>query len=168
MNRLYSSVPDCWSSKNSLVCDYCNSLLSCMNLSDCPLYLLSRLHKVQNSAAILVFKACKWSGATSSLVTCHSQNRLQTVNYLNIFFSDSSPTYIYIYAISLTFPLCTSLSGKLKTLASAFFYSSYCAPTEFSPFCSPPPPPPPPPHLSHLIIQYLQNSVKTIPQTVLP
>lgn len=76
MNQLCSSVPGCCSSQNSLVCDYCNSLLS-INLSDCPLYLLSRLHKVHNSAAILVFKACKWSGATSSLVTCQSQNRLQ-------------------------------------------------------------------------------------------
>ena len=81
MNQLYTSVPNCWNSQNSLVCDYCISLL-CMNLSDCLFYLLSRLHKVQNSAAILVFKACKWSCATSSLVTCQSQKRLQTVNCL--------------------------------------------------------------------------------------
>ena len=55
--QLYPPVPDCWSNQNSrLACvlsklDYCNSLLS-----GCPLYILRRLQKVQNSEVKLVFK----------------------------------------------------------------------------------------------------------------
>ena len=64
--------------------NYCNSLLS-----GCPLYPLSWLQKVQNSAAKLVFKARKCdhvraaSLSSFSFVTDPSQNILQTVSYLS-------------------------------------------------------------------------------------
>ena len=73
----------------TLVCDFVLSKLDCYNflVSGCYFYLLSRLQKVQNSAAKLVFKAGKrdhvqplLQARSSSLVTGPSQNRLQTVN----------------------------------------------------------------------------------------
>ena len=73
--------------------DYCNSLLS-----GCPLYPLSRLHKVQNSAAKLVFKVCKHDHVQPLLQAPHwllvqarTDYKLSTI--CHNFFSDSSPVY---------------------------------------------------------------------------
>ena len=86
--------------------DDCHSLLS-----GCPLHLLSRLQKVQSSAAIPVFKACKRNHVQPLLQALHwllVQDRigykLSTV-WRN--FSDSSPTHFSdlptIYAPSRQF-----------------------------------------------------------------
>ena len=85
---------------NTLVCafvlsklDYCNSLLS-----GCPLYLINKLQKVQNSAARLVLKARKTDHVTPLLHALHWLPIQSRINYklstlcFN-FFLGSSPSY---------------------------------------------------------------------------
>ena len=74
--------------------DYCNSLLS-----GCPLYILRRLQKDQNSAAKLVFKSPRRHHVQLLLQTLHWLPVQDRIAYkLSIichnFFSDSSPAYL--------------------------------------------------------------------------
>ena len=73
---------------------YCNSLPS-----DCPLYILRRLQKVQNSAAKLVFKSRRRDHVQRLLHSLHWLPVQARIDYklLTIchnFFSDSFPAYL--------------------------------------------------------------------------
>ena len=80
--------------------DYCNSLIS-----DCPLYLLSRLQKVKNFAVKLLFKAYKHDHMQLLLLAFHGLLvQARTDDKLSISVTTSSPTHLL--RVSLT-SLCT-------------------------------------------------------------
>ena len=138
---LYPPVHDCWtwSSKNSSVLDYCNSLLSGFSL-----YLLSRVQKVRNSAAKLVFKARKRDHVQSFLQALHWLLAQARIHYKLSTVSTFSPKLTHLLPISLTFSLCTPLPGNFVLLQThGYFVSpmteqktsgqrcfSYCAPKQ--------------------------------------
>ena len=86
--------------QKTLVCSFVLSKLDCCNslLSGCPPYLLSRLQKVQNSAANLVFKARKHDHLQPLLQALHWLSAQARIDYKlstighNVF-SDLYPAY---------------------------------------------------------------------------
>ena len=99
--------------------DYCNSLLSGFSL-----YLLSRLQKVQNSAAKLVFKARKRDHVQSFLQALHWLLAQARIHYKLSTVSTFSPKLTHLLPISLTVSLCTPLPGDFVLLQPHGYFVS--------------------------------------------
>ena len=99
--------------------DYCNSLLSGFSL-----YLLSRVQKVRNSAAKLVFKARKRDHVQSFLQALHWLLAQARIHYKLSTVSTFSPKLTHLLPISLTFSLCTPLPGNFVLLQTHGYFVS--------------------------------------------